>query len=197
MRIAITALLTMALFVGCKSGDEAPTDVSPLISLLGANYVEAYAWNGALTSRECASDNVITQVISCETYQTLEQDTIATVPNNATVLFQQPANNVLVSDMTLILPNYNFLATNVYRVSASIVSEQGYDTGSGDINTLRLGAQLSSTSVNDTRIELLDFSATHDPQNLPGTMKLRLSQPGNPNGGSLIVTYGFNLVRMY
>lgn len=197
MRIAFTALITMALFVGCKSGDEGPTEVSPLVSLLNLNYVDAYAWNGALTSRECSADNVVTQVISCETYQTLEQDTVALVPNNATIVFQHTANNVLNANFTLVLPNYNLLATNLYQVSTSIVSEQGYDTGSGNINTLRLGSQLSTLSTNNTQVDMIDFTATHDPTVLPGTMKLRLSQPGNPNAGSLVVTYGFNLVKMY
>ncbi|MCE9597994.1 MAG: hypothetical protein K8S54_08500 [Spirochaetia bacterium] len=197
MRIAITLLLSLALFVGCKSGDEAPTEVSPLVSLLNLNYVEAYAWNGTLTSRECAADNVITQVISCETYQALEQETVATVPNNATIVFQHTANNVLNANLTLVLPNYNLLPTNLYQVSASIVTEQGYDTGSGNINTMRLGSQMSSVSANTTRAELIDFSATNDPAILPGTMKVRLSDSSQPNAGSLVVTYGFNLVRMY
>ncbi|MBL8021294.1 MAG: hypothetical protein JNM27_16610 [Leptospirales bacterium] len=197
MRIAITALLTMALFVGCKSGDEGPTDVSPLVSLLNLNYVEAYAWNGALTSRECSADNVVNQVISCETYQALEQDTVATVPNNATIIFQHTANNVLHANMTLVIPNYNLLPTNLYQVTANVVTEQGYDTGSGNVNTMRLGSQLSSLSSNTTRAELIDFSATNDPANLPGTLKLRLSDSAQPNAGSLVVTYGFNLVKMY
>lgn len=197
MRKAIIVLL-IAGMVGCKSGDEAPEEQNPLVSLLGLSALPGYGWAGQLTNQTCTAENVVSTVITCPIYAALEQETIANVGNNATVVFQTPAPNRVAGAFSFILPGYNLSPVNPYQVIASTLTvEQGYDTGSGPTQSIRLPAALTATSANTTQLELLEFVAQQDPKNLPGTLKVRISQPSNPSAGALVVTYGFNFSKLF
>lgn len=197
MRKAII-LIVLAGLVGCKSGDEAPEEQNPLVSLLGLTSLQSYGWSGTLTNQTCAAENIVNTVINCEIYSALEAETLSYVSNNGTVIFQTPTPNRIAGVFTFVLPNYNLNPLNTYQVVAnSMTMEQGYDTGSGAVQIIRLSAGATATSVNNTQLELLEFSATQDPRNLPGTLKVRLSQPSNPSAGAIVVTYGFNFSKLF
>jgi len=197
MRKAIIVLL-IAGMVGCKSGDEAPEEQNPLVSLLGLSQLQGYGWAGQLTNQTCTAENVVATVITCPIYAALEQEAIANVGNNATVIFQTPMPNRVSGAFTFILPSYNLSPVNPYQVVATTLNiEQGYDTGSGPTQSIRLPAAVTATSANTTQLELLEFVAQQDPKNLPGTLKVRISQPSNPSAGALIVTYGFNFSKLF
>ncbi len=196
MRKAIIFLL-IAGMVGCKSGDESPEELNPLVSLLNITALQGYGWTGVLTKHDCAAENVVVTTINCAIYGELEQETVANVGNNAVVAFQVTSPTAMGGQFTLILPNFNLNPVNTYyAVASSLTIEQGYDTGSGPTQTIRLPASLTTTA-NSTQLEILEFSAQQDPKNLPGTMKVRLSQPSNPSAGALVVTYGFNLSKLF
>jgi len=198
IRNALAALLFAVLFVGCKGGDEAPPKFGELIPLLNSNAITGYGWQGSLASTQCGASDVVTQVMSCAVYQSLEQTTLSSYPDNATLNLQLNANT-LTGYFTLILPGYNLLATNAYQLTGVPLStEAGYDTGSGPPTTVRYtGSPVTAQSANSTQVQLVSFSAQQDSQHMPGTMQLLLSMPGNSQAGTLSVTYAFNWNKLY
>ncbi len=197
MRSIYIVLLMFAAFVGCKSGDEAPQETSPLVSLLGLNLVTGYGWTGELTSQSCSADTVQNTVLTCPFFNSLEAQTVAAVPNNGTLVMQLNSNR-LAGAFTFVLPNYNLIPTNVYYITANLTTEQGYDTGSGAVTTIRYQSTVSTqTSASTTNVEILDFAATQDPSYLTGNMKLRFSSPTNPSAGALVATYGFKFDKLF
>ena len=75
MRKAIIVLL-IAGMVGCKSGDESPEELNPLVSLLNITALQGYGWTGVLTKHDCAAENVVVTTINCAIYGELEQEKI-------------------------------------------------------------------------------------------------------------------------
>lgn len=204
MRSIFLLLLMFAVFTGCKSGDEAPQETSPLVSLLGLNLVTGYGWTGRLTSQTCSADTIQSTYVSCPVFNELESQTVAAVPNNATLVMQL-YNNRLSGQFTLILPHYNFIPTNLYQITTSMTTEQGYDTGSGAVTTVRQAfsntvpytVTYTTQSTNTTQVDLLDFAATQDPNYLSGSMKLKFTQPSNAAAGQIIATYGFKFDKLF
>lgn len=163
----VIAFLLMLWIPSCKSGDESPPEISPLLALLQINTVEDTTYNGSARQSACHDDPLLSR---CPLLQQAETTMFQSLQYNLfVVLFLR--NGAITGNIHLITPHFDSHPHD-YRFDVTGTTDYAPDQS----RTIQLNP-VSSIATPENNALVLDFSrfsVSETPDTMTGTMTLGL-----------------------